>query len=166
MFRVGWLVGSPCSPRDSQESSPAPQCESIHSSVLSLLYGQTLRSIHGSGKNYSFGYKDGLLSTRWCLFLLLRQFSSSNHVRSLCYLVFVAQWHECFRFTWIPVAFARESLSLSPNLPAKMTSWYRLASVREECPFQICAVLLEFHSWWGTLRSKEFAEDEELRPCP
>ena len=31
------LVGSPCSPRDSQESSPAPQFKSINSSVLSFL---------------------------------------------------------------------------------------------------------------------------------
>ena len=30
-----WLVGSPCSPRDSQESSPTPQFKSINSSVLS-----------------------------------------------------------------------------------------------------------------------------------
>ena len=30
------LVGSPCSPRDSQESSPTAQFKSIHSSVLSL----------------------------------------------------------------------------------------------------------------------------------
>ena len=28
-----WLVGSPCSPRDSQESSPAPQFESINFSA-------------------------------------------------------------------------------------------------------------------------------------
>ena len=32
------LVGSPCSPRDSQESSPIPQFKSINSSVLSFLY--------------------------------------------------------------------------------------------------------------------------------
>ena len=31
------LGGSPCSPRDSQESSPTPQFKSINSSVLSLL---------------------------------------------------------------------------------------------------------------------------------
>ena len=36
------LVGSPCSPRDSQESSPTPQFKSITSSVLSFLYGSTL----------------------------------------------------------------------------------------------------------------------------
>ena len=32
------LAGSPCSPRDSQESSPTPQFKSIHSSALSFLY--------------------------------------------------------------------------------------------------------------------------------
>ena len=33
-----WLVGSPWSPRDSQESSPTPQLKSINSSTLSFLY--------------------------------------------------------------------------------------------------------------------------------
>ena len=40
------LVGSPCSPRDSQESSPTPEIKSINSSVLSFLYNPTLTSIH------------------------------------------------------------------------------------------------------------------------
>ena len=34
---LGWTGGSPCSPRDSQESSPTPQFRSINSSVLSFL---------------------------------------------------------------------------------------------------------------------------------
>ena len=38
-FLSDGLVGSPCSPRDSQESSSAPQFKSISSSMLSLLYG-------------------------------------------------------------------------------------------------------------------------------
>ena len=38
----GWF---PCSPRDSQESSPAPQVKSINSSVLSVLYGSALTPI-------------------------------------------------------------------------------------------------------------------------
>ena len=48
LCRVDWF--------DSQESSPAPQFESINSSVLSLLYGPTLISIHDYLKNYSFDY--------------------------------------------------------------------------------------------------------------
>ena len=38
------LAGSPCSPRDSQESSPTPQFKSINSSALSLLHNTTLNS--------------------------------------------------------------------------------------------------------------------------
>ena len=47
------LVGSPCSPRDSQESSPTPQFKSIKSSALSFLYSPTLISIHDYWKNHS-----------------------------------------------------------------------------------------------------------------
>ena len=48
------LVGSPCNPRDSQESSPTPQFKSINSSTLSFLYSPTLTSIHDDCKNHSF----------------------------------------------------------------------------------------------------------------
>jgi len=44
-FRMDWF-GSPCSPRDSQESSPAPQFKSINSSVLNFCYSPTLTYIH------------------------------------------------------------------------------------------------------------------------
>ena len=47
------LVGSPRSPRDSQESSPTPQFKSINSSALSLLQSPTLTSIHDYWKNHS-----------------------------------------------------------------------------------------------------------------
>jgi len=47
------LVGSPRSPRDSQESSPTPQFKTINSSVLSFLHSPTLTSIHDQGKNHS-----------------------------------------------------------------------------------------------------------------
>ena len=45
--------GSPCSPRDSRESSPTPQFKSINSSALSFLYSPTLTSIHDHWKNHS-----------------------------------------------------------------------------------------------------------------
>ena len=47
------LVGSPCSPRDSQESSPTPQFKSINYSALSFLYSPTLTSIHDYWKNHT-----------------------------------------------------------------------------------------------------------------
>ena len=47
------LVGSPCSPRDSQESSPTPQFKSINSSALSFLHSPTLTCIHDHWKKHS-----------------------------------------------------------------------------------------------------------------
>ena len=47
------LAGSPCSPRDSQESSPTPQFKSINSLAFSLLHSPTLTSIHDHRKNHS-----------------------------------------------------------------------------------------------------------------
>ena len=59
----GWFplqltgIWSPCSPRDTQESSPAAQLESINSSVLSFFYDPTLTSAH-YWKNHSFDLTD------------------------------------------------------------------------------------------------------------
>ena len=47
------LVGSPCSPRDSQESSPTPQFKTINSLALSLLHSPTLTSIHDYWENHN-----------------------------------------------------------------------------------------------------------------
>ena len=47
------LVGSPCSPGNSQEYSPTPQFKSINSLALSLLHSPTLTSIHDHKKNHS-----------------------------------------------------------------------------------------------------------------
>ena len=52
-FLYDGLVRSPCSPRDSQESSPTPQFKSINSLALSFLYSPTLTSIHDYWKNHS-----------------------------------------------------------------------------------------------------------------
>ena len=47
------LLGLPCNPRDSQESS-TPQFKRINSSALSFLYSSTLISIHDYWKNHTF----------------------------------------------------------------------------------------------------------------
>ena len=47
------LVGSPCTPRDSQESSPTPQFKSINSLALNFLYTSTLTSIHDYWKSHN-----------------------------------------------------------------------------------------------------------------
>ena len=55
-FRIDWF--DPHSPTDSQESSPAPQFESISSLVLRLLYGPILTTVRDYWKNHSFDYTD------------------------------------------------------------------------------------------------------------
>ena len=49
-----WLVGSPCSTRDSLESSPTPEFKSINSLALSFVYGPTLTSEPDYWKNHSY----------------------------------------------------------------------------------------------------------------
>ena len=62
IFRVDFLqdclLWSPCWPRDSHESSPVPQFESINSSILRILYDPTLTSVHDYWKNHSFDHTD------------------------------------------------------------------------------------------------------------
>ena len=47
------LVGSPCTLRDSQESSPTRQFKSINFSALSFLHSPTLTATHDHWKNHS-----------------------------------------------------------------------------------------------------------------
>ena len=61
------LVGSPCSPRDSQESSPTPQFKSINSLVLSFLYSPPLTFIHDCWKNHSLDKTDLCWQSNVCL---------------------------------------------------------------------------------------------------
>ena len=56
-FLKDWLVWS-CSPRDSQESSPAPKFKSINSSVFNFLCSTTLISVHDYWENHTFDYTD------------------------------------------------------------------------------------------------------------
>ena len=72
-FLQNGLVGSPCSPRDSQESSPTPQFKSINSSDLSFLYSLTLTSIHDYWKKVSHH----LLIYYFCYYAVIRTFSTS-----------------------------------------------------------------------------------------
>ena len=53
---MDWL--SPCSPRDSQESSPTSQFKSINSSALSCLYSPILMSMYDYWKNHDFDKMD------------------------------------------------------------------------------------------------------------
>ena len=58
IFRIDFLqnalIWSPCSPRDSQETSSTPQFKSINSLVLSFLYSTTLTSVNDYWKSHRF----------------------------------------------------------------------------------------------------------------
>ena len=57
-FPLDGLVGSPCSPRDSQESYPPPEFKNINSLALSFLYNPNITSMHDYWKNHNFNYMD------------------------------------------------------------------------------------------------------------
>ena len=82
-FRIDWfdLLEVQGSPRV-QESSPAPQFKSVNASVLSLLYGPTLTSVHDYWKSHNFDSMD------LCWFLnTLYTFVIAFILRSKCLLI-------------------------------------------------------------------------------
>ena len=86
-FPLGWLVWSPCHPRDSQECSPAPQFKSISSLALRLLYGQLCLLVHDYWKNHSFDYTDLCWQSDISTFNMLSRFVIAFLPRSNCLLV-------------------------------------------------------------------------------
>ena len=68
-FRM--MVWFPWCLRDSQESSPAPQFESINYSALSLLYGPTLTSIHDTRKTIALTIQTFVIKVLSLLFNML-----------------------------------------------------------------------------------------------
>ena len=83
IFRTDFLqdglsFGSPCSPRDSQESSPTPQFKNINSLALSFLYSPALTSIHDYWKNHSFDYMDFVGKIMSLLFSMLSKLVFSS----------------------------------------------------------------------------------------
>ena len=116
MFRTDFLqdglVGSPCSPRDSQESSPTPWFKIINSSALSFLYSPTLTSIRTTGK--------AIALTRWTF--VGRIMSLLFNMLSRLVITFLPR-SKCLLISWLqsPSAVILEpknsSLSLFPLFP-------------------------------------------------
>ena len=72
-FRMN-SFGSPCSPRDPQESSPRPQFKSIDFLALSFLYSPTLTAIHDYWKNHSLNRQTFVSKVTSLLFNMLSRF--------------------------------------------------------------------------------------------
>ena len=71
----------------SQESSPTLQLKSINYSVLSLLYGPTLTSIHDYWIKHSIDYMELVSKVTVPLFHMLSRFLLAFLPRSTCLLV-------------------------------------------------------------------------------
>ena len=91
-------VWSLCSPRDSQETSLAPQFKSISSLALSLLYGPVLTSVHDYWKNHIFDYTDLCRQSDVCFFNALSRFVIAFLPRSKCLFNFMAAFTVCSDF--------------------------------------------------------------------
>ena len=69
-----WFILGLTGSRDSQQSSPAPQFESINSLARSLLYGSTLTSVHDYRKNHSLIIQTFVGKVMSLLFIMLSRF--------------------------------------------------------------------------------------------
>ena len=94
IFRVDflwdWLVWSPCSPRDSQESFPAPQFESINSLALSLLYGTPLTPYTTIGKTIALTVWTFVSKVMSLFFNILSRFVIAFSPRSKHLFIFLS----------------------------------------------------------------------------
>ena len=73
---LGWTAGSPCSPRDSQESSPTMQFKTINYSVLSFLH--LLNPYMTTGKTIALTGWTFASKVMSLLFNMLSSFSSKS----------------------------------------------------------------------------------------
>ena len=87
-FPLGLAGWSPCCPKDSQESSPAPQFEGINSSAFSFLYSPTLTSIYmTTGKTIALTIQTFVGKMISLLFNILSRFVIAFLPRSNCLLI-------------------------------------------------------------------------------
>ena len=119
------LVGSPCSPRDSQLSFPTPQFKSIDSSVFSFLYSPTLTSIHKYWKNHSSTRQTFVGKVMSLLFNMLFRLVITFPPRSKCILI-----------SWLQSPSASKKWSL-PLFPLFI------------CPFILFIYLLPIYLPWS-----------------
>ena len=89
----GWFLSrstglSPCRPRDSKESTPAPQFEGINFLFLNLFYCPAFTSVHDYWKNQSFDNTDLCSKVMSLLFNMLSRFvTASTFSPAVCHEV-------------------------------------------------------------------------------
>ena len=92
-FPSDWCL---CCPRNSQESSPAPQFKGINSLALCLLYGPALTSICDLGKTIGLSIWTFVGRVMSLLFKTLSRFSMAFLPRSNCSLISWLHYYSCF----------------------------------------------------------------------
>ena len=95
------LVGSPCSRRDSQESSPTPQFKCINSSALSLLHSPTLTSIHDHWKTTALTRRTLVSKVMSLLSNILSRLVITFLLRSKCLLISWLQSPSAVILRWV-----------------------------------------------------------------
>ena len=86
-FLWDWLVWSPSSPRDSQESFPAPQFKSTNYSALSFFIAQLSHSYMTTGKTIALTVWTFVSKVMFLLFNILSRFVIAFLSRSKCLLI-------------------------------------------------------------------------------
>ena len=99
-FRTDWLVWSPYLPRDSQESSPAPQFEGINFLVHSLLYVPTYNLFMTTGKIIALTIQTFVGKVMSLPFSMLSSFVIAFLPRSTCLLIC-----DCYYFHFFKIEF-------------------------------------------------------------
>ena len=102
---ISFRIGSPCSPRDSKESSLTPQFKSINYSVLSFLYEQLLHPYMITGKTIAL--------TRWII--LSKVMSLLSNMLSRLVIAFLPRSKHLF-ILWLqsPSAVTLEPQNIRP----------------------------------------------------
>ena len=116
-FTLG-LVGSPCSPTDSQESFPTPQFKSINSSALSLLYGRLSHPHMTTGKTIALTRRTFVSKVMCLLFNMLSRLVITLLLRSKHLLI-------SFRYdlNQIPYGYTVEMMNRFKGLGLVDSAW-------------------------------------------
>ena len=134
-FLEDWLVWSPCCPRVSQESSPAPQFESTSSSVLSLLYGSTLTSpcdpMDGSTPGFPvFHYLP--VCSNWCPLSQWCHPTISSYVAPFC---------SCPQSFLASGSFPMSQLFTASSQSVGASAWVFLMNIQDWFPLGLTALI-------------------------
>ena len=109
-FPLGWLVWPPCSPRDSQESSPTLQFKSITSSTLAFFIVQFSHQYITTGKTIALTRQTFVIKVMSLLFNMLSRLSIAFLPRSKHLLI-----------SWLQSPFA---VILEPHPPHNKVSHF------------------------------------------